>query len=98
MTASTDLDALYTEWRGWLDQGPIYGDVMHGLQVIREVWRGYEELVKGAPAEAKANGTFHTWVRYNYERTLGVTIRRQADIRTDVVSLGRLLDLLCRFP
>src|SRR5262245_51384657 len=74
-------------WVGCLDL--IWGDVV-AMLAARQIWRGYMHLVR-ANLQVDTPGTFHSWVTTNYARTQAVGVRRQTDVRTDVVSLGRLL-------
>src|SRR5262245_17442052 len=41
---------------------------------------------------------FLWWVRWNYARAMGSAIRRQVEVRDDVISLGRLIDRVWRYP
>ena len=73
------------------DRGTIYGDVL-GLQAARYVWFGFQDIVHVAPDAAKRYGTFHSLFDQNYIRSQGLGVRRQVEVRKDVISIGRLLD------
>jgi hypothetical protein len=91
----------WDRWAAWLGREPkpgtIYNDVVD-MRASRRVWEGFQTIVGVAPAEAKKYGTFHSWVNGNYVRSQGLAIRRQIDIRNDVVSLGRLLTNIAAQP
>ncbi|MEX2554390.1 MAG: hypothetical protein WEB06_02025 [Actinomycetota bacterium] len=93
-----DFDARFMEWRDWLEDGPIYKDVVNGILVIRQVWNGYRHVLKSAPPEAKQVATFHEWLNHNYGQAIAAAVRRQNELRENVHSLARLLDLASRFP
>jgi hypothetical protein len=88
-------DPNWERWVKWLgrspDRGTIYGDVL-GLQAARHVWNGFQDITYVAPDEGKKYGTFHSLFNQNYIRAQGLGVRRQVEVRKDVVSLGRLLD------
>jgi hypothetical protein len=86
--------ARASRWTGWLDT--IWNDVIP-MMAARQIWRGYMHLVRANPSAQKPD-TFHSWITSNYMRNQGVGIRRQTDLRTDVVSLGRLLSEVEQFP
>jgi hypothetical protein len=88
-------------WQAWLGEEPkgqtIYAEVVEML-AFRKVWRGFAVIHNNAPEQARSNATFSWWVRWNYARAMGSAIRRQVDVRDDVVSLGRLIDRVWRYP
>ncbi len=91
-----ELDEEWRRWRTWL-RGGIRQDVMTML-ASRQVWRRYSELVQQAPQLVQRNRTFHTWVTHNYLDGIGTGIRRQTDLREDVIALARLLHRVARYP
>ncbi len=91
-----ELDEEWRRWRTWL-RGGIRQDVMTML-ASRQVWRRYSELVQPAPQLVQRNRTFHTWVTHNYLDGIGTGIRRQTDLREDVIALARLLHRVARYP
>lgn len=68
------------------------------MLVFRKIWRGFALIHDSAPDQARKNATFAWWIRWNYARAMGSAIRRQVDVREDVVSLGRLIDRVWRYP
>jgi len=88
-------------WPSWLGNDPvpgtIYKDVVD-MRAARRVWEGFQTIVSVAPAGARKYGTFHSWVNGNYIRSQGMAVRRQVDVADGVVSLGRLLDHIAKFP
>jgi hypothetical protein len=96
-----EADPTWDQWAAWLGREPkpgtIYKDVVD-MRAARRVWEGFQTIVGGAPEDARKYGTFHSWVNGNYIRSQGLAIRRQVDLSDDVVSLGRLLDHIAKFP
>jgi hypothetical protein len=94
-TAAVGADADWDRWSAWLGNEPkagtIYGDLLY-LRAARRIWEGFQSIVSVAPEDARKYGSFHTFFDQAYIRSQGMGVRRQADIRDDVVSLGRLLD------
>lgn len=89
-------------WSAWLRSEPesgrtIYAEIVEML-AFRQIWRGFAIVHDAAPQEARKNATFVFWVRWNYARSMGSAIRRQVDVREDVVSLGRLIDRVWKYP
>jgi HEPN superfamily AbiU2-like protein len=89
-----NANARAARWVAWLDT--IWNDVIP-MMAARQIWRGYMHLIRANPP-VETPGTFHSWVTSNYARTQAIGIRRQTDVRTDVVSLGRLLPEVEQFP
>jgi hypothetical protein len=91
----------WTRWAGWLGRDPvrgtIYKDVVD-MMAARQIWEGFNAVVGRAPEEARKYGTFHSWFHASYIRSQGLAIRRQVEVRNDVVSLGRLLDRIAKAP
>jgi hypothetical protein len=89
-----DPDNEWATWQRWLGDEPkgqtIYAVVE--MLAFRKIWRGFAVIHNSAPEQARSNATFLWWVRWNYARAMGSAIRRQVDVRDDVVSLGRLID------
>jgi hypothetical protein len=96
-----DPDAEWRTWREWLGVEPtgqtIYAEVVEMLS-FRKIWQGFAMIHDAAPEQARKNATFVLWLRWNYARSMGSAIRRQTDVRDDVVSLGRLIDRVWRYP
>jgi hypothetical protein len=88
-------------WQEWLGREPkgrtIYAEMVE-LQVFRKIWRGFMVIQNRAPEQARRNATFQWWVSWNYARAMGSAIRRQVDTGGEVVSLGRLIDRVWRYP
>ena len=88
-------------WQAWLGQEPtgttIYVQVAE-MVLSRQVWDGFAIVHDQAPEGAREDGTYLWWVRFNYARSQGLAIRRQVEPRSDVVSLGRLIDHVWRYP
>ncbi len=88
-------------WAAWLGNEPkpgtIYKDVVD-MMAARQLWEGFNAVVGEAPENAKRYGTFHSWFNTSYVESQGLAIRRQVEVRDDVVSLGRLLDRIAKAP
>jgi hypothetical protein len=88
-------------WAKWLgrepEQGTIYHDAVN-MRAARQLWEGFQAIVDVAPHRAKQFGTFHSWFNSSYVRSQGLAIRRQVEVGSDVVSLGRLLDRIAKSP
>jgi hypothetical protein len=96
-----DHDQEWKRWRSWLGEEPkglnIYSEMVEMLG-FRAVWRGFAIVYNRAPEEARSNATFLWWVNWNYARGMGSSIRRQVDAGPDVISLGRLMERIWRYP
>jgi hypothetical protein len=96
-----DADREWESWRTSLGDEPkgltIYAEIVEMLS-FRKTWQGFALIHDAAPDQARKNATFLWWVRWNYGRAMGSAIRRQVDVRDDVVSLGRLVDRVWRYP
>jgi hypothetical protein len=96
-----DHDQIWEEWQAWLgDETPgatIWREVVEML-AFRKVWKGFSIVVENAPQEATQDQTFSWWIRWNYARSQGSAIRRQVEVRQDVISLARLIDSVWRYP
>lgn len=94
-------DPTWSKWADWLGRDPkpgtIYKDVVD-MRAARQIWESFQAIVGVAPDEAKKFGTFHSWFNSSYIRSQGLAIRRQVEVRDDVVSLGRLLDRIAKSP
>lgn len=88
-------------WQDWLGREPkgrtIYAEVVEML-MFRKIWWAYAIVLKNAPEQARKNGTFASWINWNYGRSLASAIRRQVDVGREIISLGRLMDRIWRFP
>ena len=92
-----DFDGEFMRWGEWLE-GPIYQDII-GMVAARQIWQDFQDLVDEAQRNAlRTFGTFNSWLSRSYAATQAVGLRRQAEVRNDVVSLGRLLDRMARYP
>jgi hypothetical protein len=96
-----DPDREWELWREWLGSEPkgqtINAEVVEML-VFRKIWRGFSVIHREAPEQARKNATFVWWLRWNYARSMGSAIRRQTEVRGDVISIGRLIDHVWRYP
>jgi hypothetical protein len=96
-----DSDLEWKTWREWLGTDStgqtISAEVVEMLS-FRKIWLGFAMIHDAAPEQARKNATFVLWLRWNYARSMGSAIRRQTDVRDDVVSLGRLIDRVWRYP
>jgi hypothetical protein len=96
-----DLGQELETWSAWLGSEPkgrtIFAEIVEML-AFRQIWRGFSIVHDAAPEEARENATFVFWIRWNYARSMGSAIRRQVDVREDVVSLGRLIDRIWKYP
>ena len=75
------------KWALWVES--LHKDV-EKLLVSREIYKRYLEIVKDNPS-IQSPADFHYWVRENYVVSVITAIRRQLDVRKDVISLMRLL-------
>jgi hypothetical protein len=91
----------WSRWVAWVGDDPttpnIFKDIV-GMLYTRQVWDGFRIVYERAPAEAHADSTFQSWITQNYVRAQGLGVRRQVDVRSDVISIGRLIDRVARFP
>jgi len=94
MSTTSDSDALFQQWKGWLDT--IHIDVRE-LHVNRHVYRTVIDIVKANPS-IQTDDTFYGWMTTNYVAGQVIGIRRQLDNRTDSVSLARLLREVIKNP
>lgn len=86
----------WARWTGWLET--IYHDVV-GMLASRQIWRHVNETLGSAPTEVTSRGgMFQSWMFTGYKETQALAVRRQTDVRTDVVSLGRLIQEVAAFP
>lgn len=96
-----DEDQEWASWRAWLGHEPsgknIYAQVVEML-AWRQIWDSFATIHDAAPEAARRNATFLQWTKFNYARSQGLAIRRQADARSDVVSLARLIDRIWKYP
>jgi hypothetical protein len=96
-----DADIEWQTWREWLGGEPtgqtIFAEVVEML-AFRKIWQGFAMIQDTAPEKVRENDMFQWWLRWNYARSMGSSIRRQTDVRNDVVSLGRLIDRIWRYP
>ena len=94
-------DPTWNKWSAWLGNEPqpgtIYKDVVD-MMVARQIWESFNAIVGVAPENARKYGTFHSWFNASYLQAQGLAVRRQVEVRDDVVSLGRLLDRIAKSP
>jgi len=83
-------------WIAWLREDLF--QAVHGLMQTREIWRGYNELLRTMPPEAREPGLFPSWVKANYVTEVAVSVRRLCDRDSRTISLVRLLDELVTHP
>ncbi len=95
-----DPDEEWARWVAWLEgpQSPSIWDDVIGMIASRQVWEGFQIVYGDAPEEARKNTTFQTWIVNGYLSRQGSAIRRQVDTDSDVVSLGRLIEHVRRYP
>jgi hypothetical protein len=88
-------------WRTWLGEEPknpsIYQDVV-SIYAARAIWWGFNSIYGKAPEEARKDATFQQWIASNYYTSQAIGIRRQADVRTDVISLAALMKRVAAAP
>jgi hypothetical protein len=100
-TGPPDPDEEWARWIAWLGEegrGPsIWEDVL-AMMASRQIWDGLRTVQNQAPVAALKNATFWSWAAENYVRRQALAIRRQVDLDKDVVSLGRLIDQVRRYP
>jgi len=80
-------DAQLVQWREWCE-GPIRNHVLN-MHAHRYVWQQLQQIISentNVPASY-----WWTFLQETYAASQAVAIRRQADVRKDVVSLGRLI-------
>jgi hypothetical protein len=92
-----NADENWDMWAEWLDDR-ILKDVVGGMLASKQIWESFQEIVRVAPEEAKRHATFHSWLNSGYLTNQGVAVRRQLDVRGDVISVGRLLKEIGRSP
>jgi hypothetical protein len=94
-------DEEWALWRKWLGREPkghtINAEVVEML-AFRKVWRAFGLVQKWAPEQTREYSIFPWWINWNYARSMGLAVRRQLDRGPDVVSLGRLIDRVWRYP
>lgn len=78
---------LRRRWRGWL---PRLCAETTSLYRCLNIYKDLIEVVKANPATLRPP-VFFNWARDNYVLAICVGLRRLSDVRTDVVSIGRLL-------
>ena len=75
------------KWRRWLKR--IERDVFD-LLIARHIYEGIGAIVLDN-RDIQRPGDVHSWMSRNYGTATAIGIRRQADLRSDVTSLARLL-------
>jgi hypothetical protein len=88
-------------WRTWLGEEPknpsIFQDVV-SMYAARAIWWGFSFIYAKAPEEARENPMFQRWIIANYFTSQAIGIRRQADLRNDVISLAALIKRVAGAP
>lgn len=96
-----DEEQEWELWRTWLGEEPknpsIYQDVI-SMYAARAIWWGFTSIHGRAPDEARKNATFQQWIASNYFTSQAIGIRRQADLRTEVISLAALIKRVADAP
>lgn len=96
-----DEEQEWKLWRTWLGEEPknpsISEDVV-SMYAARAIWWGFNAIYGKAPEEARKNATFQQWIASNYFRSQALGIRRQTDLRTDVISLAALIKRVAEAP
>ncbi|MDP9300373.1 MAG: hypothetical protein M3P43_05685 [Actinomycetota bacterium] len=101
-----DPDEEWNTWVEWLGEEPggrhIWREVTDIL-VRREVWDSFAivynvAIHNGGPREITENPNFPIWIKNNYLDAQVMAVRRQLDMRHDVISLRRLLEHVGRYP
>lgn len=81
----TDLE----RWRVWIE-GPIRGDVI-AMHHRRFIWRRVHEIAEANAEISNQPSVFWDFLGQTYAATQAIAIRRQADTRKDVCSLGLVI-------
>jgi hypothetical protein len=92
-------DPNWAKWIEWLGREPKPGTIskdVFGMLAARQIWESFQEIVAVAPEEARKFTTFHSWFNASYFQAQGLAVRRQVEVRNDIVSLGRLLDRVAK--
>jgi hypothetical protein len=84
---TADEAQLLEQWKRWLDG---INDDIYRLHIDRYYWRELSEMVQRNPA-IPSPGYIMRWFLRLYLNNVAIGIRRQAERRDDVVTLGRLL-------
>jgi hypothetical protein len=85
-------DAIASEmakWRSWIE-GPIRSDVVN-MHFKRMMWREVNSMLEANSTAAESPSAFWDFLWDNYATAQAIAIRRQADVRRDTCSLGRLI-------
>lgn len=77
------------KWRSWIE-GPIRTDVV-SMHFKRMMWREVNAMLEANPPVAESPSAFWDFLWDNYATAQAIAIRRQADVRRDTCSLGRLI-------
>jgi hypothetical protein len=92
-------DEEWERWVEWLGEGPgsrnIWREVTDML-ARREIWDSFAvvyniALREDGPEEFTNNPNFPAWIKNNYLDAQLIGVRRQLDMRDDVISLARLV-------
>lgn len=86
--------SLIRRWKRWLKT--INDDIV-SLNHLRHIFREIAESFRTKPALQTDDTVWH-WLAGNYATTMAVGVRRQADRRSDVISLERLLTEIAGNP
>jgi hypothetical protein len=94
------LDEEWAEWQFWLSDDPktgIYEDIV-AMMASRQTWDAFNRVYGQARERARRSGIFQSWLATNYVQFQAMAIRRQTDLRTDVISLARLIQRVATTP
>jgi HEPN superfamily AbiU2-like protein len=89
-------DQRVETWATWLDKS-VANDV-YLMHLERHVWREMHEVIGENNKLKNTNSYFWEWLFDIYTKTQAGAVRRQADERKDVASLGRLLVEIRKSP
>ncbi|MCC7202116.1 MAG: hypothetical protein IT393_05545 [Nitrospirae bacterium] len=87
-------DEIFKQWNEWL--GIIYTDIQE-LVIRRYIFWEVQKIIRANPRIQKSS-SFYTWLGSVFAAAASIGVRRQADNRTDVISLYRLLSEIKKKP
>lgn len=85
------------DWQRWCEQFDALHAPVLGLYHSRRVWRTVRAMIETNPA-IQRSGIAEQWMTQCYSVCQLAAVRRQVDVRKDVVSLRRSLESLARKP
>ena len=92
---SKSAKAMITKWKLW---NSAIEDELTQLLASQQIFRYYKVFVQANPKIDRSGMIFHHWVRDNYYTYVAMAIRRQVDLKKDVISLMRLIDGIKKNP